>query len=142
MTAINRFLRNVSSLSTLSKTFSRRNGHSSAAALAHGSLMPPRKSPDERNVQWVFLGCPGVGKGTYASRLSKFIGVPHIATGDLVREELNASGPLAEKVFCILLEKRNSILYIVKIFGFFLCKNHVFYSLPPPSFFFMYFLFA
>ncbi|KAJ0465373.1 putative adenylate kinase [Helianthus annuus] len=36
-----------------------------------------------RNFQWVFLGCPGVGKGTYASRLSNLLGVPHIAT-DLV----------------------------------------------------------
>eukprot|EP00252_Welwitschia_mirabilis_P024939 TRINITY_DN761_c0_g1_i1.p1 TRINITY_DN761_c0_g1~~TRINITY_DN761_c0_g1_i1.p1 ORF type:complete len:287 (+),score=51.17 TRINITY_DN761_c0_g1_i1:175-1035(+) len=47
----------------------------------------------DRNVQWVFLGCPGVGKGTYASRLSRLLGIPHIATGDLVREELASSGP-------------------------------------------------
>ncbi|BAF10768.1 probable adenylate kinase 1, chloroplastic [Oryza sativa Japonica Group] len=50
---------------------------------------------EERNVQWVFLGCPGVGKGTYASRLSRLLGVPHIATGDLVRDELASSGPLS-----------------------------------------------
>ncbi|KAK6933286.1 hypothetical protein RJ641_036180 [Dillenia turbinata] len=52
----------------------------------------------ERNVQWVFLGCPGVGKGTYASRLSNLLNVPHIATGDLVREELASSGPLASQL--------------------------------------------
>eukprot|EP00252_Welwitschia_mirabilis_P024940 TRINITY_DN761_c0_g2_i1.p1 TRINITY_DN761_c0_g2~~TRINITY_DN761_c0_g2_i1.p1 ORF type:complete len:285 (+),score=67.06 TRINITY_DN761_c0_g2_i1:182-1036(+) len=53
-----------------------------------------RKEHDmDRNVQWVFLGCPGVGKGTYAGRLSKLLGIPHIATGDLVREELASSGP-------------------------------------------------
>jgi adenylate kinase len=46
-------------------------------------------------VQWVFLGCPGVGKGTYASRLSQLLGVPHIATGDLVRDELASSGPFS-----------------------------------------------
>ncbi|XP_073106334.1 probable adenylate kinase 1, chloroplastic isoform X2 [Elaeis guineensis] len=57
--------------------------------------MPGRRDPVSRNVQWVFLGCPGVGKGTYASRLSQLLGVPHIATGDLVREELASSGPLA-----------------------------------------------
>lgn len=51
-----------------------------------------------RQVQWVFLGCPGVGKGTYASRLSSLLGVPHISTGDLLREELTSSGPLASKV--------------------------------------------
>ncbi|MCL7035701.1 hypothetical protein MKW94_030868, partial [Papaver nudicaule] len=48
-----------------------------------------------RNVHWVFLGCPGVGKGTYAGRLSNLLNVPHIATGDLVREELSSSGPLS-----------------------------------------------
>lgn len=51
-----------------------------------------------RNFQWVFLGCPGVGKGTYASRLSTLLGVPHIATGDLVREELSSSGPLSKQL--------------------------------------------
>lgn len=54
--------------------------------------------PKARNVQWVFLGCPGVGKGTYASRLSVLLGVPHIATGDLVREELKSSGPLSKQL--------------------------------------------
>jgi adenylate kinase len=49
-------------------------------------------------VQWVFLGCPGVGKGTYASRLSRLLAVPHIATGDLVRDELASTGPLAAQV--------------------------------------------
>ena len=57
-----------------------------------------RRDPSERNVQWVFLGAPGVGKGTYASRLSNLLGVPHIATGDLVREELASSGPLSKQV--------------------------------------------
>ncbi|KAK2977615.1 hypothetical protein RJ640_007251 [Escallonia rubra] len=54
--------------------------------------------PKGRNVQWVFLGVPGVGKGTYASRLSSLLGVPHIATGDLVREELASSGPLSNQL--------------------------------------------
>nr|CAB3502132.1 unnamed protein product [Digitaria exilis] len=56
-----------------------------------------RRPAAERNVQWVFLGCPGVGKGTYASRLSRLLGVPHIATGDLVRDELASTGPLASQ---------------------------------------------
>ncbi|KAJ4784729.1 adenylate kinase [Rhynchospora pubera] len=63
---------------------------------------PTRKERDERNVQWVFLGCPGVGKGTYASRLSQLLGVPHIATGDLVREELASTGPLSQKLVDIV----------------------------------------
>ncbi|PON44397.1 Adenylate kinase subfamily [Parasponia andersonii] len=60
--------------------------------------VPLGRDPNQRNVQWVFLGCPGVGKGTYASRLSNLLGVPHIATGDLVREELSSSGPLAPQL--------------------------------------------
>ncbi|KAF6150559.1 hypothetical protein GIB67_030360 [Kingdonia uniflora] len=52
----------------------------------------------KRSIQWVFLGCPGVGKGTYASRLSSLLGVPHIATGDLVREQLSTSTPLSKQL--------------------------------------------
>ncbi|XAR72078.1 Adenylate kinase [Bertholletia excelsa] len=64
------------------------------------SHSPLRRGPDPkgRNVQWVFLGCPGVGKGTYASRLSRLLGVPHISTGDLVRDELSSHGPLAPEL--------------------------------------------
>lgn len=51
-----------------------------------------------RCFQWVFLGCPGVGKGTYASKLSSLLGAPHIATGDLVRHELSSSGPLSSQL--------------------------------------------
>ena len=34
------------------------------------------------------FGPPGSGKGTYASRLSAELSVPHISTGDLVREAI------------------------------------------------------
>jgi hypothetical protein len=51
-----------------------------------------------RGVRWVFLGCPGVGKGTYASRLAKVLQVPHIAMGDLVRHELSQSSSMAKQV--------------------------------------------
>ncbi|MEM1514579.1 MAG: adenylate kinase [Candidatus Bathyarchaeia archaeon] len=36
----------------------------------------------------IIFGPPGSGKGTYASRLMSALGVPHISTGDLVREEI------------------------------------------------------
>lgn len=61
-----------------------------------------KEEPEVRNVRWIFLGCPGVGKGTYASRLSKLLGIPHIATGDLVREELTESGPSANELESIV----------------------------------------
>jgi hypothetical protein len=57
-----------------------------------------RDGEDGRRVRWVFLGCPGVGKGTYASRLSQLLDVPHVATGDLVRDALASPGPLSTQV--------------------------------------------
>ncbi|MEW6581217.1 MAG: adenylate kinase [Actinomycetota bacterium] len=42
----------------------------------------------------MFLGPPGAGKGTQAERLKADLGLTHIATGDLLREELAAGTPL------------------------------------------------
>lgn len=39
-------------------------------------------------MRMIIFGPPGSGKGTYASRLMSILGVPHISTGDLVREEI------------------------------------------------------
>lgn len=58
----------------------------------------PVLNGNDRRIQWVFLGAPGVGKGTYASRLSKYLGIAHISTGDLVRDELKKGSPIAAKV--------------------------------------------
>src|SRR3989337_4069165 len=47
----------------------------------------------------VMLGPPGSGKGTYASRLSPTLGIPHISTGDIFREEIKKGtelGAIAE----------------------------------------------
>ena len=46
----------------------------------------------------VIFGPPGSGKGTYASRLMNKLGVPHISTGDLVREEIRNKTPLGNKI--------------------------------------------
>lgn len=43
---------------------------------------------------WVFLGPPGVGKGTYATRIAEWLCIPHVAAGDLVRDEIKAETPL------------------------------------------------
>lgn len=58
---------------------------------ASDSLVPER-------IQWVFLGPPGVGKGTYSTRVAVALGVAHIAAGDLVRGEIKSGSPTGQKV--------------------------------------------
>jgi adenylate kinase len=41
----------------------------------------------------VFIGPPGAGKGTQAERLLSHLKVPHISTGDLLREEVRKQTP-------------------------------------------------
>jgi adenylate kinase len=41
----------------------------------------------------VFIGPPGAGKGTQAQRLLARLGVPHISTGDLLREAVRERTP-------------------------------------------------
>ena len=37
----------------------------------------------------IFLGPPGVGKGTMAARVKVLLDVPHVSTGDLFRENVS-----------------------------------------------------
>ena len=46
----------------------------------------------------VMLGPPGAGKGTYASRLTVKLGVPHISTGDMVRDEIKKQTELGRRI--------------------------------------------
>jgi len=46
----------------------------------------------------VIFGPPGSGKGTYASLLKNRLGIPHISTGDLVREEIRNGTDLGSEI--------------------------------------------
>lgn len=46
----------------------------------------------------VFLGAPGAGKGTQAVRVAQALGVPHISTGDIFRQNMADGTPLGLRV--------------------------------------------
>lgn len=46
----------------------------------------------------VLLGAPGSGKGTQGERLATRLGVPHIASGDLLRAQVQAQTELGRQV--------------------------------------------
>jgi len=45
----------------------------------------------------LLLGAPGAGKGTQAKELAKYYGVPHLSTGDMLRENIAKGTPLGAK---------------------------------------------
>lgn len=45
----------------------------------------------------VFLGAPGVGKGTQAKKIAKRFDIPHISTGDILRKEIKQGTGLGIK---------------------------------------------
>ncbi len=44
------------------------------------------------------LGPPGAGKGTLAAFLNKELNIPHVSTGDILREEMKNNTPLGQEV--------------------------------------------
>ena len=46
----------------------------------------------------IFLGPPGVGKGTYASRIAPKLEIAHISMGDIFREEIKKESEIGKKV--------------------------------------------
>lgn len=70
------------------------------AGLSPAQLTEKLQQPSmlRRTPAWVFLGPPGVGKGTYASRIADALGLAHISAGELVREEIKQQTDLGQQV--------------------------------------------
>jgi adenylate kinase len=45
----------------------------------------------------IFVGSPGAGKGTQAAKLAAYLGVPRIATGDMLRDAISEGTPLGRQ---------------------------------------------
>lgn len=46
----------------------------------------------------IFLGPPGAGKGTQSKRIAQRYGVPHLSTGDMLRDAISRGTPLGQIV--------------------------------------------
>jgi adenylate kinase len=53
-------------------------------------------------VNVLLLGIQGSGKGTQAKRIASEYGIPHVATGDMLRREVDEGTPLGREVEAIL----------------------------------------
>jgi adenylate kinase len=53
-------------------------------------------------VNIVLIGPPGSGKGTQAVRLAKRYAIPHISTGDILREAVRSGSPLGRQVGALM----------------------------------------
>lgn len=62
-----------------------------------GSILLAQETLKTRQKVVILLGPPGSGKGTQAVRISQELGIPHISTGDLFRENIKNNTPLGQK---------------------------------------------
>ena len=67
-----------------------------------GTLRRLGKLLQRMPVRIVLIGPPGSGKGTQAVRLAKRYAIPHISTGDMLREAVRSGSPLGRKVGALI----------------------------------------
>jgi len=58
--------------------------------------------PGANKIACIFLGAPGSGKGTQAKKLESKLGMPHISTGDMLRQEIDRASQLGLQVKSVL----------------------------------------
>lgn len=56
------------------------------------------KSIGVRSMRILIVGAPGAGKGTQSKIISEKLGIPHISTGDILRNEISSGSELGNKV--------------------------------------------
>ena len=61
-----------------------------------GRKVPSTATERRPGFDVVLIGAPGSGKGTQAEQLAKRFKLPHVATGDLFRENLKEQTPLGQ----------------------------------------------
>ena len=65
--------------------------------MATSPVVPEKRPPEELHRAVIFLGPPGAGKGTQAKQLAAKYMVPHLSTGDMLRENIAKGTPLGAK---------------------------------------------
>lgn len=89
-----RLVRSIEAVRTESATYSTVEERARLPQVPSAGMVPPELA--HKTIDLVLLGGPGSGKGTQAELLSRRLQLPHIATGDLFRENLKRETDLGK----------------------------------------------